>query len=112
LLVVQASVRNADLYHIFPRPDGKHWDGVEYFDPMAKKGVAYLFKPASGTDMMKVKLRGLRPDAKHRVSFEDGSNAAVEKTGRELAFGIDVTLKGEPASELMFFEESTLGKPE
>ncbi|MDG0810038.1 alpha-galactosidase [Cohnella rhizosphaerae] len=26
-------VRNADLYHILPRPDGIHWDGVQYFDP-------------------------------------------------------------------------------
>jgi hypothetical protein len=99
-------VRNADLYHIFPRPDGKHWDGTEYFDPATKKGVAYLFKPAGGTDTMSVKLRGLRAEARYRVSFEDGSIPAVEKTGKELFAGIDVTLKGAPASELMFFEES------
>ena len=51
-------------------------------------------------------LRGPRED------FEDGSNAGVEKTGRELAAGINMTLKGEPASELMFFEEIALEKPE
>ena len=104
-------VRDADLYHIFPRPDGKHWDGTEYFDPAAKKGVAYLFKPAAGTDTMSVKLRGLRPDARYRVTFEDGSNPEVEKSGRGLAAGIAVTLKGAPASELMFFEEITPRNP-
>ena len=59
---------------------------------------------------MQVKLRGLRGEARYQVSFEDGSNPAVEKPGRELAAGIDVTLKGAPASELMFFEEITPGK--
>ena len=98
-------IRNADLYHIFPRPDGKRWDGIEYFDPTARKGVVYLFKSAAGTDATGVKFRGLRADARYRVTFEDGSNPAIDKTGKELASGINVTLKGSPVSELMFFEE-------
>lgn len=98
-------VRNADLYHIFPRPDGKHWDGIEYFDPATKKGVAYLFKPENGQDTTTVKLRGLRADAVYRVTFEDGTNPPTDKTGRELAAGIAVTLKVAPTSELMFFAE-------
>lgn len=102
-------IRNADLYHIFPRPDNKRWDGVEYFDPAAKRGVVYLFKPAAGTDTTAVKLRGLRPDASYRVTFEDGSNPEAVKTGKELAAGMDVTLKGESSSELMFFEEVATG---
>lgn len=100
-------IRNADLYHIFPRPDGKHWDGIEYFDPTAKKGVVYLFKSAAGNDTASVKLRGIQADAKYRVSFEDGSNPTVEKSGQELAAGIDVTLRGQLMSELMFFQEIT-----
>ena len=100
-------LRNADLYHIFPRPDGMHWDGIEYFDPAAKRGVVYLFKPAEGNgfDATGVKLRGVRPEARYRVTFEDGTNAAVEKTGAELLAGLDVHLCGGLVSELMFFEE-------
>ena len=98
-------IRNADLYHIFPRPDGKRWDGVEYFDPQAKKGVVYLFKPAAQPDTTTVRLCGLVKDARYRVTFEDGSNPSVLKTGEELAAGIEVTLRGERASELMFFEQ-------
>ncbi len=104
---IRPLVRNADLYHIFPRPDGKHWDGIEYYEPAAKRGVVYLFKTVAGTDTVQVKLRGLRPDGRYRVSFEDGSNPAGERSGRELAGGIGVTLRGELASELMFFEEIT-----
>jgi len=100
-------IRSADLYHIFPRPDGLHWDGIEYFDPAARRGVAYLFKPAegNGNDVTKVKLRGLLPGARYRVTFEDGTNRAVEKRGADLAAGIDVRLCGGLVSELMFFEE-------
>ena len=103
-------IRNADLYHIFPRPDGMHWDGVEYFDPAAKRGVVYLFKPAemNGNDVTKVKLRGLRPAARYRVTFEDGTNPSVEKSGAELAAGIDVGLRrGNLLGHLVLFLEQS-----
>jgi hypothetical protein len=100
-------IRGGDLYHIFPRPDGLHWDGMEYFDRAAKRGVVYLFKPAegNGNDATKVALRGVRADARYRVTFEDGTNAAVERSGAELIAGIEVHLCGGMVSELMFFEE-------
>jgi hypothetical protein len=104
---IRPLVRNADLYHIFPRPDGMHWDGLEYFDAAARRGVVFLFKPAEedGNDTLKIKLRGVRPDARYRVTFEDGTNPSVEKSGADLIGGIDVGLRGGLASELMFFEE-------
>jgi hypothetical protein len=98
-------IRQADLYHLFPRPDGKHWDGIEYYDPEAKKGVVYLFKPGAQPDTMTVRLRGVPAETHYRVTFEDGSNRAVDNRGDELTTGIDVTLKGEGVSELMFFEQ-------
>jgi hypothetical protein len=84
-----------------------HFDGIEYFDPAAKRGVVYLFKPAEGNGIegTRVKLRGVRPDARYHVSFEDGTNAAADRSGAELAAGIDVHLCGGLISELMFFEE-------
>jgi hypothetical protein len=97
-------IRHADLYHIFPRPDGKHWDGIEYYDPETKKGVVYIFKPAAQPDTATIRLRGVPADARYRVTFEDGSNPPVDKRGDELTAGIDVTLRGERVSELMFFE--------
>ena len=101
---IRPLVRNADLYHILPRPDGKNWDGIQYYDPLTKKGVAYLFKPAAGTDSTVIKLRGVEPKTTYRVTFEDGTNPSVEKTGAELAKGIEVTLKGSPVSELLFLD--------
>ena len=105
---IRPLVRSADLYHILPRPDGKNWDGVQYYDPSTKKGVVYLFKPAAGADTVSIKLRGVEATARYRVTFEDGTNPAVERSGEDLAKGLDVTLKGAPVSELLFLEEAKL----
>ena len=102
---IRPLVRNADLYHILPRPDGKNWDGIQYYDPAAGKGVVYLFKPAAVADTITLKLRGVDGGKRYRVSFEDGSSPVVEKTGDELAKGLEVTLKGAPVSELIWLEE-------
>ncbi len=103
---IRPLVRNADLYHILPRPDGKNWDGIQYYDPATGQGVVYLFKPAAGTNMMPIRLRGLEDKTVYRITFEDGTNAAVEKTGEKLAKGLVVTLKGAPVSELIFIEKA------
>jgi hypothetical protein len=103
---IRPLIRNADLYHIFPRPDGKQWDGIEYYDPATGKGVAFLFKTAKGNDATTVKLRGIDPNASYRVTFEDGTNPASKKTGKELIDGIAITLTGELRSELLFFEKA------
>jgi hypothetical protein len=53
---------------------------------------------------MTIRLRGVKPRTTYRVTFKDNTNPAVEKTGEELAKGIEVTLKGAPVSELLFLE--------
>jgi hypothetical protein len=103
---IRPLVRAADLYHILPRPDGRNWDGIQYYDPSAKKGVVYLFKPAPGVDRMAIRLRGLDGQTLYRVTFEDGTNDATVKTGEVLSRGLEVTLHGAPASELLFLDEA------
>ena len=48
--------------------------------------------PPKETEMTRrsVKLRGVRAEARYRVTFEDGTNAAVEKDRRGALAGIDV----------------------
>lgn len=101
---IRPLVRSADLYHILPRPDGINWDGIQYYDPVTKKGVAFLFKPAAGQDTMTIKLRGVESKTIYTVTFEDGTNSAVEYSGEELLKGIDVRLEAPLISELMFLD--------
>ncbi len=102
-------IRNADLYHIFPRPDSTNWDGVEYFDPVTNSGVVYMFKPAPSTPQYNIKLKGLNANDSYVLSFEDGSNETTVLKGSELMTkGITVKLEGELISELMFIQKQKL----
>ena len=58
---IRPLVRTANLYHILPRPDDKTWDGIEYFDPVSKKGAVYVFRPDNPESQQVVKLKGLDP---------------------------------------------------
>jgi hypothetical protein len=102
---IRPLVRAADLYHILPRPDGRSWDGIEYWDPATGKGVVYLFKPAAEAATQAIRLRGLSAGATYRLAFADASNPAVSRTGAELmAAGLPVTLPAGEVSELVFLE--------
>ena len=90
---IRPLVRTADLYHIFPRPDGHVWDGIEYYDPNTAKGVVYIFKPDSPNDTQTIVLQGLDADQIYHLTFEDGSNPALSMLGADLMnAGINVTL--------------------
>ncbi|NUN51309.1 MAG: alpha-galactosidase [Planctomycetaceae bacterium] len=98
-------VRAADLYHILPRPDGRRWDGVEYYDPAAGKGVVYLFKPFSEPDAETIRLKGLEARQEYCLVLQDGSQPASVRSGAELMDqGIKVVLEGKEVSELVFLD--------
>jgi len=98
-------IRSANLYHVFPRPDGVNWDGIEYYHPEAGQGVVYVFKPGPGPDTHMIKLKGLEADRAYRLTFEDGSNPPVELSGATLMRdGLGLQLRGELVSELVWIE--------
>jgi hypothetical protein len=102
---IRPLIRQADLYHILPRPDGKRWDGMEYYDKRTRKGIAYLFKPRNCALTETIPMKGLDPQADYRIVFEDGSNPPGVFSGRELMDGLSVTLNDpDDRSEILFFE--------
>ena len=101
-------IREADLYHVSGRPDGVHWDGIEYFDPATRKGVLFAFHGSSREeDRHAYPVRGLRVDQTYRVVFQDHSSKDYLASGKELlGLGIKVILPIPNSSELVFFEEA------
>lgn len=102
-------IRDARLYHVSSRPDGVHWDGMEYWDPARGKGVVYAFR---GTTLDETHhrfvLAGLDAAKHYKLHFEDGSAPDHEATGRELMGpGLDVHLQNPLTSELVFLEDAT-----
>lgn len=107
---VRPLVREAELYHILPRPDGTNWDGMMYADPDSEKeikGLVFLFKPsAEVADTQNVVLDGLYGDTVYQLTFEDRPEQNCTATGAELMTkGIDVEIK-HIGSELIWITEA------
>jgi hypothetical protein len=108
-------IRDADLYHVSSRPDGVHWDGIEYFDPRLATGVVYAFRGLTVDETQHTfLLQGVVPGHTYRLHFADHSSPDRSMTGNELlGHGLTVSLPVPLSSELIFFEEtaSRRGEP-
>ncbi len=100
-------IRQADFYHISPRPDGVHWDGMEYFNPDSGQGVVYAFRGSTAEEREHTYLlRGLRPDRQYDLHFEDHTSADLKMSGKEVMnTGFKVSLPLPDCSELVFIRE-------
>ncbi len=99
-------LRGADVYHVLPMPDGKNWDGLEYFNTGIAKGSLFLFKPTpEAGDTRTIKLKGLDRAKSYTLTFEDHPEQNVKKSGAELMdAGLSVTLKDPRTSEIVWIE--------
>jgi len=100
-------IRDADVYHVADRPDGVHWDGMEYYSTGLRRGVLYAFRgSASDLPTHRFRLSGLKPAGRYRLSFQDNPAADRELTGESLMqMGVDVGLALPLSSDLIYFEE-------
>jgi alpha-galactosidase len=102
-------IRDASLYHLSPRPDGVHWDGIQFWDLKRRRGVVYAFRGTIGQqNSHSFVLRGLQASGHYLVKFYDHSSADRRVTGRELmGRGLKVTLPLANSSEVIFIEEAS-----
>ena len=101
-------LREADVYHVAERPDGVHWDGIEYYSSRLRRGVLYAFRGSSPDQPThRFRLLGLRPGSRYLVKFQDqGTPANQVLAGRLLMQeGVEVDLSLPLSSELIFLEE-------
>jgi hypothetical protein len=105
-------IRDAELFHISPRPDGVHWDGVEYWDPAKQRGVVYAFRgSATGEPEHRFVLTGMDAGKHYRLHFQDGSAPdAVARGSQLMGSGLELHLAQPLSSELVFLEEASAGK--
>jgi hypothetical protein len=100
-------IRDADLYHLSLRPDGVHWDGIEYFNPANGQGVVYAFRGSVTAESSHTfHLRGLSAAKKYQLQFHDHTGADRIISGRDLTQnGLTVNLPIPVSSELIFLHE-------
>jgi hypothetical protein len=99
-------IRDADLYHISARPDGVHWDGIEYFDGKRGSGVLYIFRGSTANEGQHTfPVQGVLPGHTYRLHFVDHSATDRSLSGSELLkSGLTVALPLPLSSELVFLE--------
>lgn len=100
-------IREASLYHVSERPDGVHWDGMEYFDVQTRRGVVYAFHGSIENEAEhKFVLIGLNPHSRYQLQFHDHSAPAQIFEGAELMrAGITVHLPLPNSSEIVSLKE-------
>jgi len=105
---LRALIRDASLYHVSPRPDGVHWDGIEYWDSTRHRGVLYAFRGTAEADKShSFSLQGLQPSRSYQLKFYDHSAPDRTVRGRELMTpGLKMTLPLPNSSELIFIDQA------
>jgi hypothetical protein len=100
-------IRDASLYHVSARPDGVHWDGIEYWNVENLRGVVFVFRGSTETEKThSFVLKGLQPSARYQLRFHDHSSPDRVVNGRELmGRGMMVELPSPNSSELVFVRE-------
>lgn len=100
-------IRDAALYHASARPDGAHWDGMEFYDARSGQGVLFAFRGSANNEPAhNFSLQGLRADTSYRLHFEDHSSQdRILKGDTLLHTGLTVELPLPLSSELVFLDE-------
>lgn len=95
---------NKDYYPLLPQTyDLSQWVGWEFNDPAAGEGFLVVLRPQESVyASVEVRLRGMEPDQKYRLSRIDGSQARV-LTGHELLSGLTIPA-GRGQSEVLRFQ--------
>lgn len=101
-------IRDAQLYHVSARPDGIHWDGMEYWDPDRRQGVLFAFRGTIDAEADHAfVLTGLDASKRYRLHYQDQTAPDRTANGRELMTrGAAVHLADPLSSELVFIEEA------
>ena len=102
-------IRDAQLFHISSRPDGVHWDGMEYWDPARQQGVVFAFHGSDAAERAhRFVLAGLDAGRIYQLHFEDGTSPDARIAGERLmSSGLPVALREPRSSELVFLSVPT-----
>jgi alpha-galactosidase len=98
-------IRQGDLYHVSDRPDGVRWDGIEYWDETTGTGALFVFRGTTQETEHRFVLKGLRADARYKLTSEDGSVPSAEFSGKALAEGgVSVHLGEAESSDIILVQ--------
>ena len=79
-------IRDAHLYHVSARPDGVHWDGVQYWDPTRKSGVVFAFRGTTPDERVPVicACAVSSRQRQYKLHFQDGSASGSHRNRKRI----------------------------
>ena len=81
------------------------WLAYQMNRPVQKDGIIIAFRRGgANSESINVKLSGLESDATYELFFED-YGLRVQKTGREMMEGIEISIPQKPASLLVSYHQ-------
>jgi len=79
------------------------WMAYQFARPDVRDGIVLAFRRgASKVETINVKLRGLEPESRYDVTYEDYGITLTE-TGKKLSGGMDIKIPGAPGSVLVTY---------
>jgi alpha-galactosidase len=97
-------VRDANLHRLTGQAlrtgGGDRWNAFLYVMPNQSEAVLFVFRLPGGEETRVLKLKGLDPTARYRLSHPEGG-ATEERSGAELTVGLTFTGMPEQSSDLL-----------
>lgn len=77
-------IAGGNIYHVTERPNGVHWDGMQYVDTKTGDGALFAFRGTTPEERNTIVLKGLEENTRYRVTFTDKTSEPLTRSGKEL----------------------------
>ncbi len=95
-------IRDGKVFHLTDRPDGFRIEAIESFHEERNRGVVFVYRPDSSANQATVYPRGLRPEGRYSVGYQD-RRVSFNRTGADLmSQGIRVFLPAKNFAEIVY----------
>lgn len=98
---IRGRIRDGKVFHLTARPALGRIDALESYYAPTDSALVFVFRSQSQRDYQNIRIRGLNPENRYRVTSEDDPALGITATGARLARGIRVTLPEEWSAQLI-----------
>jgi len=103
-------IRDGKVFHLTPRPDGRHNEALQSYDNSTDSAVIFVYRPQSPEDSQTVMPRGLRANFQYRVRLQEAGTLQLATGGDLMNNGILVPLPEREFAEIVIIEKADGGQ--
>ncbi|MFB3827999.1 MAG: alpha-galactosidase [Bryobacteraceae bacterium] len=101
---IREHIRDGQVFHLTGRPAENGIDAIESYDAASDRALAFIFRAESPTAQRTLRFRGLKPEQRYRVTFEDDPLRVYQLTGEQLARGFLVRMPDMWSTQLIYVD--------